>query len=308
MRENPLHIEYRPKTFDEVLGNKGAVEGILSVLKDPSKAKNPHAFLLSGPSGCGKTTLARLIKDRLGCTDAEFYELNSANVRGIDDVREVIKNAKFPPLVGNVKVYLFDECHQLTGDAAEALLKVLEDTPKYAYFILCTTAPEKLKITLQNRCTKCKVEPLNEEMPFLLSRVLKKEGKTITNAVRDKIIEVGDGSPRQALVILEHVIDIPDEATQLKLVESYTGKTDVREICSMIKKKAGWTELSKKLQYLYEDPESVRAGILGWFGTVLLNSRGAEAERIEKIMAIFEPSHFNKRAGLIVGIYRASLL
>jgi DNA polymerase-3 subunit gamma/tau len=309
MREHPLHIEYRPKSFDEVFGNDDTKKSILSNLRNLDSC--PHAFLLSGPSGSGKTTIARLMRVKLGCADASFYELNTADIRGIDSIREIIENSKYPPMVGKTKVFLLDECHQITGPAAEALLKVLEDTPKHAYFILCTTVPDKLLTTIKTRCTQYVVHSLDYViMGKLLDWVLKKENKRITDTVKNKLISVAEGCPRQALKILDQIIDLTEEGSQLNVIaDNFAAKTSVIDICRMINHKEGWDKLSEKMKYFIDDPEIVRRAILSYFSKVLMDSKGIEAKRVKDIMETFERNYFDiGKAGLILGVYRASLL
>lgn len=116
-----LYQAYRPRTFDEVVGNKEAIRTLESFIKrDISEV--PHAFLFSGPSGCGKTTLARILAKKLGCSDANFVEIDSADFRGIDTIREIRRQMRLAPVGGgSCRVWLIDECHKLTGDAQSAL-------------------------------------------------------------------------------------------------------------------------------------------------------------------------------------------
>ena len=143
-----LPIKYRPQYFDEVAGNKDAVAQCEAILKR-SLATIPRSWLFTGPSGTGKTTLARILRYELDCSDADFHEFNTSNTRGIDTIREITSKARLSPMDGKIQVYLLDECHQLTKDAQNALLKALEDTPKHTFFMLCTTNPEKSRSYLR---------------------------------------------------------------------------------------------------------------------------------------------------------------
>ena len=156
----PLHIKYRPQTWDEIKGNEAVVEGLESQFSSKSKKNRPHVFLFYGPSGCGKTTLARIVKDELECSEANFNELNVANTRGIDTIREVIQFSHYSTFDGSPRIFLFDEAHKLTNDAQNALLKVLEDTPPKVYFILCTTDPKKIIKTIRNEMCNLSGEPI----------------------------------------------------------------------------------------------------------------------------------------------------
>lgn len=216
MKNDPLIVRYRPKNFSEFRGNENVVLGLSLLLKKEGK---PHSYLFIGPSGSGKTTLARIVARELSCEPTEFYEYNAANTRGIDTIREIIQNAHYEPLWGAVKVFLLDEAHQITGAAAEALLKFLEDPPKHVYTILCTTEPQKLITTVKNRCSVWSVAPLSEtQLISHMNWVLKQENKVVDPQVVESVAIVAEGCPRKALSILDQVIEVPDKMMQLKII------------------------------------------------------------------------------------------
>src|SRR4030042_5507662 len=245
-KENGFHLELRPKTFDEVRGNVATVKVLKEMLSRPTK---PHSYLLYGPTGCGKTTIARLIAKELGCHSSELYEMNTANTRGIDSIREVIEFSHYVPTMGKVKVFLFDEARQITGVAAEALLKILEDTPPYVYIILATTNPEKLLATVKGRCERFQVHRLkdHEMMNFILD-VIEKKGIVLAS---DKIIErvhtIADGCPRAALLLLEKICNAENEDEANKALDDSSGsKEDMMEICKfLLTKGKNWLYISE---------------------------------------------------------------
>ena len=122
-----LYHEHRPETLDEMEGNESTIKALRSVLSKP-KNEIPHAFLLTGESGCGKTTLARIIKTKLACSDYNYKEVDSADFRGIDTIREIRRHMKLKGLGGGIRIWLLDECHMISRDGMNALLKALEDT------------------------------------------------------------------------------------------------------------------------------------------------------------------------------------
>lgn len=214
----PLHIKYRPRSWDEIWGNEEVVEGLKISLSKPAE-KRSHAFLLQGSSGCGKTSLARIIKKELGCADFHYDELNVADRRGIDRVRYIISECQYTPWTGSAKIHVLDEVHQMTKEAQNALLKTLEEPPGHAYFVLCTTEPKKIIRTIRTRCATYQVNPLPPSLiRDRLVWVCNEEGKEVPDEVLDAISQNCKGSPRQALVFLDQVIDIDDPQKALKII------------------------------------------------------------------------------------------
>src|SRR3989304_6393580 len=194
-----LYNDYRPKTLNEVFGHKEIKESLKSIFKEQTF---PHAFLFSGPSGTGKTTFARIIGNMLG-GNGDIIEINVANTNGVDFIRELNEVARRSPLLGNNKVFILDEVQQLTKEGQNCLLKLLEDSPKYSYFILCTTDPQKLLPTLKNRCLSYTLKSLsNKEIGNLLSTVITLEKIEITEDTLNLLVYKSEGCPRKGLVML----------------------------------------------------------------------------------------------------------
>ena len=178
-----LPIDYRPTDFEEFIGSGISIKALKSKIE---KDDPPHSYLIHGPSGCGKTTLGRIVASWLINTDniennMNYMELDAASFGLKDTVRDIRKKMKMAPIGGDkARVWLLDECHKLTPDAQEVLLKALEDTPSHVYFILATTEPEKLKITLKRRCLPIEVFPVDEEdMTTFLNQIVEEEEKEI---------------------------------------------------------------------------------------------------------------------------------
>jgi DNA polymerase-3 subunit gamma/tau len=176
-----LYHKYRPKNFGRVVGQEESV----ALLKDfLDRGEFPHTTLFVGPSGCGKTTLARICRDKLGCSDANFVEVNAADDRGIDLPRRLARQAPLAALGGGVRIWLIDEVHQLTSAAQDSFLKLLEDTPEHVYFMLATTDPQKLKKTILTRSTEIKLSLLPaKQVEFLVTKVCQAEKKRLTEEV-----------------------------------------------------------------------------------------------------------------------------
>lgn len=303
----PLHIAYRPEDFEDFEGNKAIINSLLSKLEgdDP-----PHAFLFTGPSGCGKTTLGRLVAMTLGAlregedpeTAPNYRELDAADFRGIDTVREIRRTMRLSPMGGQdrCRVYLLDECHQLTKDAQEALLKALEDTPAHVYFVLATTEPQKLKPTLKRRCMSYDLKPLTEgEMCTFLLDILECEKKRIDEKVLDLIVEKAEGSPGRALVALDEVIDLkPAEAEEVVKASEQMNR-EVIDLCRALIGKKKWqviADLLRNLKQQGQEPERIRLAVFGYCTAILLKGENSRAFLVMDSFRepIFDGTGFNK--------------
>lgn len=284
-----LYNKYRPQTFDEVLGNKDMVDGLRQMCVMEEK---PHAFLFHGPTGCGKTTLARIVARELGCVGADFREVDSADFRGIDTIREMRKQSQFKALEGPCRVWLLDECHKLSNDAMNALLKALENPPKNVYYILATTDPQKLLPTIRGRCSQFQVKQLTDnEMLNLLKTVVRGENQKLVKAVYDQIVQDSLGHPRNALQILEQVLSVePDRRLDVAKRQAELQSQTI-ELCRALVNHAGWKQISLILSGLKDqDPESIRRAVLGYCQAVLLNG---ENHRAAGVMEQFVEPFYN---------------
>ena len=237
-----LYKKNRPQTLAEMKGNAALISQIRAHFAKPN---HNHAILLYGASGCGKTTLARAVsKEFLGVDDAGIDEINCSDKNGVEDIRNTIEAMKNLPLMSKFNVFIMDECQNLSPAAKSALLKPCEDGGDFNYIFFCTTNPDKFfkgdkgeKVSaLTTRLTQWKVEPLNKtDSMKLVDEVATKEQINISDAVFNKIIEVGEGSPRSMLVALESVQGIESEAEQLKILESKVvseeGSEDAKNFC-----------------------------------------------------------------------------
>jgi DNA polymerase-3 subunit gamma/tau len=278
----PLHIDYRPKNFDEIIGNTQTVNSLKSIV---GRADRPRVYLLAGPTGCGKTTIGRILAQELGCPpeidgdiNPDFQEINASNNRGIDTAREIMSSMQYKPLSGKARLYLLDEVHQTTRDFQHAVLKALEDTPEWIYFVLCTTAPEKLLPTIKNRCSKFEVSTLSDRnMGKLLDWILTEEKVTIPDDIEKSIIRAADGCPRQALVMLEksiiraadgcprqalvmldQIIDLKEEDMMEAIREIEIKEQAVIDLCRALLRGESWKGMKEILKGIDEEPEKVR--------------------------------------------------
>jgi DNA polymerase-3 subunit gamma/tau len=285
--------------------------GIKSALA--KKESMPRTWLLHGMRGSGKTTLAKIVSKEMGAVDTDIRELNISNTRGIDAARDIITDVSFAPLKGGKKVYLLNECQQASKDFQNAMLEVLEVPPKHVIFILCTTDPQKLIPTVIDRCKKAtfKVTPLlSNKVRELLYWILKGEGidpKEFPEVVINAIIKRSEGIPRNAISLLDIVIDVTDDNAALELIDGAAISSDegkVLELCQgLMKSNKSWAEIRKILTTLKdEEPESLRYAVLEYFNKVLLNSDKNDA--VADIIASFSESFiYSKRGGLSATCY-----
>src|SRR5215467_6770688 len=179
MSYQALARKWRPKTFSELSGQEHVVQALSNALE---RGRLHHAYLLTGTRGVGKTTIARILAKSLNCAkgvtatpdgtcpacvdiDAgrfvDLLELDAASNTGIDNMREILDNARYAPTVGRYKVYLIDEVHMLSRAAFNAMLKTLEEPPEHVKFVLATTDPQKIPVTVLSRCLQFNLKPLS---------------------------------------------------------------------------------------------------------------------------------------------------
>lgn len=295
-----LHLKYRPRDFDEIVGNKATVDSLISVL-DRDRIDIPHTMLFVGPSGTGKTTLARIVANKLGCSERDFREINVSEKRGIDTSREIITTMHYKPMMGNVRVYLMDECHRGTLDFWSSLLKPLEDTPGHVYFLLCTTEPNKLLPTIRNRCSTFSVAKLDASVIIgLLKSVLKQERVDVEGKILRKMAKLSEGSPRQALVLLDKIIDLEPEDMEEAVEREQIEERQVIELCRALLEKSSWKKTAAILKGIDVDEEKVRYAILGYFNKVLLDTKDNQ-KQVQAVLIIeyfSEPFYSSGKAGL----------
>lgn len=302
----PLHIDYRPKTFDDMIGNRGVVEAHKAIFS--RKSDWPHAVLYIGPSGCGKTTMARIYANSLQCTKRDLNEINAANNRGIDTARKIQETMVYSAFESPVKCYLIDEIGATSKDFQTAMLKALEDAPPHVYFLMATTDPQNLLPTLRNRCSTFEMSLLSiDQLMDLIYFVLESEKvEDIPEVAIKEIAIVADGCPRQALVILDQIIDLAPEDMVEAIQDMRVEDKNTKDLCQALLKKKPWGEISKILKVIdMSDSERIRYGILGYMGAVLLNNDNPQAAYV---MECFKENTYNtKKYGIITSAYNSVL-
>lgn len=225
MSYQALARKWRPRQFSELVGQEHVVRALTHAL---DSGRLHHAFLFTGTRGVGKTTIARIFAKSLNCDkgptstpcgqcsacaeiDAgrfvDLLEIDAASNTGIDNVRELIDNAQYVPTRGRHKVYLIDEVHMLSRSAFNALLKTLEEPPPHVKFLLATTDPQKLPVTVLSRCIKFNLKRLSpEQIGAQLRMILAAEQVSFDEEAVDVIAVAADGSLRDGLSLLDQAI------------------------------------------------------------------------------------------------------
>ena len=220
-----LARKWRPRRFAELVGQEHVVKALTHALET---GRVHHAFLFTGTRGVGKTTIARIFAKSLNCeegTSAEpcgecatcrdidagrfidLLEIDAASNTGVDDVRELIDNAQYMPSRGRVKVYLIDEVHMLSKAAFNALLKTLEEPPGHVKFLLATTDPQKLPVTVLSRCLQFNLKRLDEgQIRGQIGKILAAEDISAEDGAVRQLAKAADGSLRDGLSLLDQAI------------------------------------------------------------------------------------------------------
>jgi len=221
-----LARKWRPKTFAELAGQDHVVTALANGL---ARGRLHHAYLLTGTRGVGKTTIARILAKSLNCltngvsstpcgtcaacTDidagrfVDLLELDAASNTGVDNMREILDNARYAPTVGRYKVYLIDEVHMLSKPAFNSMLKTLEEPPEHVKFVLATTDPQKIPVTVLSRCLQFNLKPLPPAIiAERLTTILDAEGIPSDAEGRALIAKSARGSMRDALSLLDQAI------------------------------------------------------------------------------------------------------
>jgi DNA polymerase-3 subunit gamma/tau len=304
-----LNLKYRPKTLKDVFGNESIKESLTSIL-ERDRADMPHAFLFHGPTGTGKTTMARILAGELGCPLDEINEHNTASLRGIDTIRNIIETCVYSPVSGNSRVYILDEVHRQTKDAQNALLKLLEEPPEQVYLILCTTDPEQLLPAILGRCTTYQTKALKPtDMTKLLDFVLDKEGfepAEYPSKIKSEIVRLSECLPRNALKLLDAVISMDDEDAIMDALSAVSlDEANAKELFNALLKGESWDNVRKMLKALSEtnEPEKIRWGVLGYMNAVLLNSKSND--RASAIIDTFSENTFYGGKALLTNMFYA---
>ena len=226
-----LYRKYRPQKWDEVIGQEHVVRTLTNAVK---LGRVSHAYLFSGPRGTGKTTIARLLAKSIGCSNLDLIEIDAASNRGIDEIRELREGIKFAPTAGKYKVFIIDEAHQLTKEAFNALLKMLEEPPAHAIFVLATTEAHKVPGTIVSRVQHFNFKRLAvSDIIKKLEKIIAAEKIKIEPDALRLIANFAGGSYRDAESMLEQLRVWNDKTITKQDIEELLGAVDFEKVKTM---------------------------------------------------------------------------
>ncbi|MFV0275279.1 MAG: DNA polymerase III subunit gamma/tau [Bacilli bacterium] len=276
-----LYRKYRPKTFNDIIGQ----ENIIKIIQNSIKTgRIGHAYIFTGPKGVGKTSLARIFSYTLNCLNSidnvscgtcesckekdhpDIIEIDAASNNGVDEMRNLRNSVYLAPLIGKYKIYIIDEAHMLTTSAFNAFLKILEEPPKNVKFILATTELDKIIDTIKSRCQIINFNKVTQENIIKnLNSIAKKEKIIISQNALEVISEISNGGIRDSISNFEKVISYKENNIEINDIYDVCGLLSInqkQEFIKLIEKKdisnilkviENWYETGKDIPIIIDD-------------------------------------------------------
>ena len=248
-----LYRKYRPKTFDEIIGQEVIVKTLKNSIKNNMVS---HAYLLAGPRGTGKTSVAKIFAKILNChnlnelepcnecvsciqvnnnQNIDIIEIDAASNNGVDEIREIRNKITLVPTNSKYKIYIIDEVHMLTNQAFNALLKTLEEPPQHVIFIFATTEPQKIPKTILSRCQRFDYKKVGtDKIVKRLKYISEKENINITNEALFEIAKVSDGGVRDSISLLDQALAYSENEINIDDIHEINGTLTLNEVYDLI--------------------------------------------------------------------------
>lgn len=247
MAYTALYRKYKPINFSSIVGQ----DVIVDILKNSIiNNKVSHAYLFTGPRGTGKTSTAKILAHAVNClnftndicgecsicksldlNDNDIVEIDAASNNGVDEIRSLRDNVNLMPAFCKYKIYIIDEVHMLSTGAFNALLKTLEEPPSHVIFILATTEPNKIPLTILSRCQRFDFNKINmNDLVSRLKYIVNEEGRVVSDNILEQIAKISDGGLRDAINLLDQVLSLPDENINIDEVEKLSGKISTQSV------------------------------------------------------------------------------
>lgn len=304
-----LYRQYRPARFEEVVGQDYIVKTLVNAIKTNRIA---HAYLFAGPRGTGKTTIAKLFAKAINCEDffnescdncksceaynnsnhPDIIELDAASNNSVKDVREIIDQVPYAPMLGKYKVYIIDEVHMLSTEAFNALLKTIEEPPAHVIFIFATTDPQKVIPTVLSRCQRYNFSKISTyDIKEKTIEILNKENISYDEKAIEQIARMAEGGMRDALSLLEQCLAYSPEELKLEDVENIFGLTSTEKEVEIYKQihTNQTSEVIQTLRLMYKhgmDTKRLTIDLLEIIKDVLIYSDKADKTLLTKINPI----------------------
>ena len=304
MATQALYLKYRPRTFDEVVGQEAITRTLRNALR---QGRIRHAYLFTGSRGTGKTTTARLLAKAVNCLAAEeerpcnacaictaindgrlldLIEIDAASNRGIDEIRDIREKVGFRPNQARYKVYVLDEAHMLTEPAFNALLKTLEEPPPHAIFTLVTTDPHKIPATITSRCQRFDFKRISvQAITERLELIARQEGLTVEPAALDLIARHSTGALRDAISLLDQIMSYGDEIAldQVQMVLGTAGGEAAGQLVGLLAHGdvAGGLALIDRVVSDGVDPRQFGREVVEYLRGLLIIKEGAGARLLD---------------------------
>lgn len=272
-----LNEKYRPSEFSQIVGQDKAM---LKSLADTVEQCKSHCFLFSGPSGCGKTTAARIVAHKLETSNTSLHEIDAASTNSVEEMRGLVETMRHTGLGGENRVAILDECHMLSSQARQVLLKPMEDAIPTSFWILCTTDLKKVLPTIMTRASHYEFKSINMlDLYKLIERIAVGENITITHNIINAITHKAEGSARKAVVLLSQIsAQSEDEAGIIKFIQNDAGQGTkaVLDLCRfLINSNPSFEQVVPLIKEITTDGntyEGAASAIAGYASAVLMNN------------------------------------